>query len=451
MLNISENTVEIATEKYKSFGKIALANSNVKFKRLLMFLLLIFLVILFLPWTQNIQSKGKLTTISPEHRPQTIHSTIAGRVEQWYVREGQKVRKGDTILRLSEVKTDYFDPNLISRTAQQVEAKQGAVGSYASKADALEQQITATRGELSFKKSQLLNKIEQAKLKAEADKNDLAAANIDLETETKQLKRTEEMFKEGLKSLTEVENKRLKWQQTQAKQISSKNKYEQSIQEIDNLKFQLDGVNSEYTGKIAKTESEKYSTLSDKFDAEATVSKLQNLYSNYVWRQQFYYIIAPQDCIISLATTAGLGETVKEGEPVVSIVPTDMDLAVEMFIDPLDLPLVHNRPDAEVRFIFDGWPAFVFSGWPSASIGTYSGKIIGVDNVANKEGKYRLLIAPNDNKPAWPTELRPGSGAKGFILLNDVSVWYEMWRQINGFPADFYKNEEKASDKKEKK
>jgi membrane fusion protein, adhesin transport system len=127
---------------------------------------------------------------------------------------------------------------------------------------------------------------------------------------------------------------------------------------------------------------------------------------------------------------------VKEGEPIVSIVPTHMDLAVELFIDPIDLPLV--KVGAPIRFIFDGWPSFIFSGWPNASVGTYAGKVFAIDNVANAKGKFRLLVAPDAATEKWPDALRPGSGAQGFALLEDVPVWYELWRQLNGFPPDYY-------------
>jgi len=34
--------------------------------------------------------------------------------------------------------------------------------------------------------------------------------------------------------------------------------------------------------------------------------------------------------------------------------------------------------------------------------------------------------------------LRIGSGANGFALLNDVPLWYEVWRQLNAFPPNYY-------------
>jgi membrane fusion protein, adhesin transport system len=436
MLFISDNNVQVDTTKYKAFQKVSISRNNLFFKRFLWVFFTLLVIILFLPWTQNVRAKGHITTLTPDQRPQAIHATIAGRVEKWYVREGQKVKKGDTIVFLSEIKTEYFDPDLLARTQAQVQAKSGSVTSYQSKVKALDEQIVQFTKELRYKKDQLTNKIAQTKLKAEAEKLDIQAAKIALDNEQKQLERTEELFKKGLKSLTEIENKRAKFQELQAKWQSSENKYQQSLQEMDNLTFQLSGADSEYAGKIAKADSDKQSTLSDKFGAEGDVNKLKNQYSNYALRSQFYYITAPRDCYITKATTVGIGETVKEGEQIVSIVPINMDLAVEMYIDPIDLPLV--KLGVPVRFLFDGWPAFVFSGWPNASIGTYSGVVYAIDNVANEKGKYRLIVAPDSTQPHWPEALRPGSGASGFALLKNVPIWYELWRQLNGFPPDFY-------------
>ena len=444
MLYISDNNVHIDTSAYQSFEKVRLSKAHRIFRGFLLVFFALFIIILFLPWTQSVRAKGVITTLTPDQRPQTIQATIAGRIEKWHVREGQLVKKGDTIVRLSEIKTEYFDPDLLARTQAQVQAKTGSMGSYDSKAKALDEQMLQFGQELKFKKEQLSNKIAQTKLKAEAEKLDIESVKIAYENEQKQYKRTEELYKQGLKSLTDLENKKAKLQELQAKMLSSENKYQQSLQEMDNLTSQLRGAESEYAGKIAKTESDKQSTMSDKFGAEADVNKLKNQYSNYAARAQFYIITAPVDCYITKTTKAGIGETVKEGEGIANIVPANMNLAVETYIEPIDLPLV--QVGAPMRFIFDGWPAFVFSGWPNATIGTYSGRIFAIDNVANEKGKYRILVQPDPEQPSWPQALRPGSGANGFALLKDVPVWYELWRQLNGFPPEFY-TDLKAIDK----
>jgi multidrug resistance efflux pump len=145
MLNISENNIgnKVNESKYSSFGKIMPTRSGRVLARFLVGLMILMLAMMFLPWTQNIRARGYVTSLQPDKRPQTMQTVIAGRIEKWYVQEGDYVQLGDTIVQISEIKDDYFDPQLLSRQADQIENKQQAVASYEDKVDALEQQIQA--------------------------------------------------------------------------------------------------------------------------------------------------------------------------------------------------------------------------------------------------------------------------------------------------------------------
>jgi hypothetical protein len=147
------------------------------------------------------------------------------------------------------------------------------------------------------------------------------------------------------------------------------------------------------------------------------------------------------------ALTTGLGETIKEGDPIVTVMPSNYELAAELFVEPMDLPLININQ--EVRLLFDGWPTLVFSGWPGASFGTFGGRVVAIDNMISDNGKFRILVKPDSLQEAWPNALRVGAGVEGFALLNDVPVWYELWRNLNGFPPDFY-TQEKENKKEDK-
>jgi multidrug resistance efflux pump len=439
MLNITHNTIK-DKEGLKSLNAFQILNSRSKKNRLIKTLYImggICLLILFLPWTQNIKSTAKVTALKPSQRPQTIHSIIAGRIEKWYVQEGQFVKKGDTILFISETKADYLDPKLIENTEQQLKSKELAVKSYYEKVNANDNQIDALIKSKGLKYEQAKNKLIQANLKVQSDSIDLSAAQLNFKIAKEQLLRMEELFKEGLKSLTELETRKQKLQETQAKLISQENKFIGSKNEVLNAKIELQSINAEYSDKIAKSESEKYATLSNMYDAEAVVSKLQNQFVNYSIRSGMYYILAPQDGYITKAIQSGLGETIKEGAEIISIMPFDYELAVEMFVNPMDIPLLQLGQHVQLQF--DGWPSIIFSGWPGISYGTYGGKIVAIDNFISENGKYRVLVAHDEAYPKWPKEIRLGAGANTLTLLKEVPVWYEMWRQINGFPPDYYK------------
>lgn len=429
-------------KSYKSIEEPRLAKA---FSRWLLGIFLIIILLSFLPWTQNIRSNGHLTTFNPGDRPQTIHTTIAGRIEQWHVQEGDYVQKGDTIIRLSEVKEKYFDPLMLIRLQEQIAAKQEALLAYERKAQALNNQSAALKSGLEFSLQKARNKNQQAQMKVESDSIDYVAALTDQEIAMQQFERQEKLYQQGLKSLTEYETRKLKLQETSAKLLSARNKFLTAKNELENTRIELSSLRADYAEKIAKVESDLNSTLAYINDLKSEISKQNNDYANLQIRSSFYAILAPRNGYIVQALKSGIGETVKEGEAVASIVAADPELAVALYIQPMDLPLVEKG--RKVRLQFDGWPALTFSGWPNVSFGTFGGVVAVVDNVDTR-GKYRILVVPDPEEEPWPTAIRLGSGVYGWLLLKDVPIWYEIWRQLNGFPADYMGDE--VSDEKEK-
>ncbi len=438
MLNISFNSIstDYDLKRLRSSDVILKSNWANNLFRWAMVLIVVGIILLLLPWTQNIQADGVVTNLRPDQRPQVVNSVIAGRIEKWYVQEGDYVEKGDTILFISEVKDEYFDPELLERTRERLAAQESGIEAYVSKVDALDTQIDALIKTQKLKLKQAKNKVRQAELKVGTDSLKLIAERSNQQITEKQWKRQEQLYEQGIKSLTELENYRQKYQDGLAKFMAAENDLLGSKNVLINSKIELTTIQTEYNDKIAKSESEKYTALSDMLDAEGKLAKTLNEISNYTIRSSMYFIKAPQSGFITKALQTGIGETIKEQDAVVSIVPNVKELAVEMYVRPIDLPLI--KTGVEVRFIFDGWPSLVFSGWPNVSVGTYSGKVVAIDNITSDNGLYRILIAPNHEEEEWPLELRMGSGAQGIALLNDVPIWYELWRQLNGFPPEFY-------------
>ncbi|TDQ29144.1 HlyD family secretion protein [Zeaxanthinibacter enoshimensis] len=438
MLNISYNKLnqKVNLDQFKSYNKVFHDRHYAVLNKFIAAFALIAFIVLFLPWTQNVAGRGYLTTLTPDLRPQTIQSPIPGRIEKWFVREGDYVSKGDTILFISEIYTEYQDPKLVERTAQQREAKQRSVGSYQEKIMALDQQVNALLKERELKLSQARNYLLQSKLKVKSDSIDLEAARTNLTIAERQFNRTQTLQQEGYKAVTDVEEKRLKLQETQAKLISQENKLLSSKNEVLNAEMEIARIDAEYTDKISKARSEKFTAASSQFEAEAEVSKLENQESNYRIRSSQYYITAPNNGYINKAIKSGLGETIQSGEKLVQIMPTGYELAVETYIEPIDIPLIQiGEP---VRVQFDGWPSIFFSGWPNASYGTFGGKVVAIETFISENGKFRVLIAPDPEDRPWPEKVRVGSGAYTIALLEDVPIWYEIWRQLNGFPPNYY-------------
>lgn len=438
MLNVSRNRIDQKIDKtvFHSFNVIHTAKPSTVLAKLMIFSLVVIFGAMFLPWTQNIQSTGQLTALYPDERPQTIHAVIPGAIKKWYVREGMEVKKGDTILAISEIKEEYFDPQLINRTEEQINAKSSSARAYIEKTGALQQQINALSEGQKVKLEQTRNKLDQARFKIAADSAQVVALEAEYQVAEYQFRRMDTLYKKGLKALTDFESRRVKLQEVSAKLQSAENKLLISRNELAVTRQELDAIIQEYADKIAKAQSEISSTQSSYFTTEGEIAKMKNSLANYTIRNGFYYITAPQDGIVTKTLRVGLGETVKTGDELVSIIPQKIHMAAEIYVKPMDLPLL--KQGVNVRLLFDGWPAIVFSGWPGTSFGTFGGKVLAVDNFPSDNGLFRVLVEPDETINKWPQQLRVGSGARAIMLLNDVPLGYELWRQMNGFPPEYY-------------
>jgi multidrug resistance efflux pump len=410
MLKLSSHHIDkmIPQEKLYSLRALKTPKAGKILARWLMGLGVVFIIFLLLPWQQNIRGTGRVTALNPMNRPQTIQAVIAGQIRKWHVREGQFVTKGDTIVTISEVKEKYFDPQLLVRMGEQIRAKESSLVSKEQKAKALERQIKALQ-------EGMKNKIEQTQAKLEAEQFRFKNAE-------NQYHRNKKLYEAGNIPLTKFQDIEYKYQGAQADYI--------------NAKIELDRVEAEYLDKISKAESDLSSTLAEIFDGQGDLAKYRNEYSNTEIRSSQYQILAPQNGTVVKAMKAGLGETIYEGAAVCTIMPEATDAAIELYVKAMDVPLLSKG--RKVRIQFDGWPALQFSGWPSVSVGTFGGRVEVIDYVNSKPGEFRVLAVPDSLDQPWPKQLRNGSGIKGWVMLDDVPVWYEIWRQLNGFPPSLY-------------
>jgi multidrug resistance efflux pump len=420
MLNISPNSVkkEMPQERLYSLRSLDTPLAGKILAKWLLGIFFLFFIALFLPWQQNIRGSGKVTALSPSNRPQTIETTIAGRIQVWKIKEGQFVKKSDTIAIISEVKEKYFDPQMLFRLQQVITAKEQGLVSKEQKAKALQRQISALEDGLRTKTNQAKAKLEAEEFRFKNFKN--------------QYERNKKLFEAGNIPLTKFQDIEYKYQGSEA--------------DFVNAEIEIERVQAEYLDKINKAESDWNNTLAEQADTQADLAKMRNELSNMEIRSQQYFILAPQAGTVVKATQAGIGETIKEGDAVCTIMPQSTDVAVEMHVKAMDVPLISKG--RRVRIEFDGFPALQFSGWPSISVGTFGGTVEVIDYVNTKPGEFRILVIPDNKDVAWPKQIRVGSGIKGWVMLDNVSVWYELWRQLNGFPPSLYQEPEIEDSKK---
>ena len=416
--------------------------------KVLMAIVGIFIIFLFLPWQQNIRGKGKLTALNPMNRPQKVESAIAGRITEWKVIEGDYVNVGDTLLTISEIKDKFFDPNLVSRMQEQLSAKKNVAEAKENKTSALKRQISALKNALDAKSAQAKNKLRQAGLKLEADSLEYIAQQVSNTNAISVFERNQNRFEAGNITLTKFQEIESKYQMSAAKVLKAENEWLQRKADLANANLELASIDAEYTDKISKSRSELNGTIASLNETLAEISKMENEIANVLVRRSQYQIIAPQSGYIVQAVKAGIGETIKEGEAVATVLPKSEDIAFEMYVKTMDIPLI--KKGRKVRVEFDGWPALQFSGWPNASVGTFGGEVAIIDRVQSKNGMFRIIVKPDIDDEVWPELLRIGGGAKGWVMLNDVPIWYEIWRNMNGFPPTIYDDIEGVEKEEEK-
>ena len=430
----------------KSLENIYHINKKSNVAKWFLFTFLAFVFIMFLPWTQNIKTQGNVNTLFQEQRPQKLNSPIPGRIIKWYVKNGDVVKKGDTILQISEIKDDYLDPLLVERTQEQVQAKKGVREYYNAKISTTENQIAAITAAKDLKLNQIKIKISQLQNKLKAEQAELTAVNNELKIAQDQLNRQNKMYEEGLVSLTQLQQRNVSYQNALAKKTSAENKLAQTQQEITAQNIEQNAVIQEYTEKLSKTEGDRFQSMGQVAGSTGDIAKLENQVATYKVRKGLYYILATQDGQITQLTKAGIGEIVKDAETIGIIVPKKIDYIAEIYVKPVDLPLI--RENQKVMLTFDGFPAIVFSGWPNSSYGTFSGKIIAIENSISENGLFKAIVAEDKTQKRWPPNMKIGTGASGIAILNDVPIWYEIWRNINGFPPDYYQVNTQKNEKK---
>ncbi len=444
MKKVLDNIDEVTGKKYSAYNSIYSVDIESRIKNIFWGMFFVLIFILFVPWTQNINTSGIVTTQFQEQRPQQINSIIPGKIIKWWVKEGDFVQKGDTIVELADTKDDYLDPRLIERTNDQLTAKKQKVEFYDNKITNIKGQLIAIEEGFKLKEATIKNKIQQLERKILIDSAELAAANVDLQVGTNQYNRAGKMLNDGIISLVDYERRTQSFNKAKAGFQEKQQKFLNTKQDVLIARIDLNTLKQDVNDKLFKLKGDIANSNTEKSTVIAEVAKNENELSNYRIRGSQKWLLAPQTGQIIKAKKAGINEIVKEGEMIVEIVPNSFLYAVELFIKPMDLALINKGQD--VRLQFDGYPAIVFSGWPNSSYGTFAGKISAIETNRNENGQFRVLIIPDQKEKNWPSNLKIGTGAQGFALLNDVPIWYELWRQLNGFPPDFYTIEVKGKD-----
>jgi len=394
------------------------------------------LVLIFAPWVQNVTGIGRVVAMNPTERSQTIDAPVDGRVRRWHVVEGSRVKKGDLVAELMD-----NDPLVLFRRQEEKLAVSQRMDQSRLRVSNLElslQQLDATRrNELTANSS----RIDMAKAAVTAAEQQIKAGEADMLAARQNLDRRKRAVDLGLSSVRDLELAE------QTVQTSRAN--------LDRFQANLRGARNDVLAREADQNRIETSYQRQLQDARAALAAAQGDVSNVmaelkrqeisVARQETQNVIAPRDGVIFRLMAQPGSELVKSGEPVAIMVPDTTTLVVELLVNGNDVPLIHKGDI--VRLQFEGWPAIQFSGWPSVAVGSFGGRVFLIDQTDDGKGKFRILVEPDPSDKPWPDKryLRQGVRSNGWVLLNQVPLGFELWRQFNGFPPSIDPKDDAAA------
>ncbi len=395
---------------------------------------------IFAPWQQTARGTGTVVAIDPQNRPQPVMSPTKGVISyvKTDLREGSYVNKDELLMRL----TPFAESGVLQMETQifAINAKREAAVMSMEVSEQAEKLQQASGLNLT---ASLNQDYKAASQKWEQVKNEVVAVQAELNDKRNQLRIAEEVAAKGLVSREELFSKRQAAEAQMAKLLKAENAVAEAYatlmskeEEIESKKRDIDIKNREANQKVLESIQKLRTIEKEAIDLETKRNEFDRL-----------DIKAPRSGYIQRWNGLEGSDTIKEGDSLFTIVPDTDALGVEMMVSGNDMPLIHVGD--LVRLQFEGWPAVQFVGWPSVAIGTFGGKVNRVFPTDDGKGYFRVLVVP-DAENEWPDDryLRQGVRANGWVLLNQVPLGYEIWRQLNGFPPIIAKDEPgKSSDK----
>lgn len=383
--------------------------------------------LLWLPWQQTAQGAGRVIAYSPMERPQAILAPTKGIIVDIPADlfEGSRIKKGDRLLTIQPT-AENMEEQLVrsaedlaqklAATERLIEVYRANIEGYEAARDfavlAAEEAVAASEAKLRGKKEEVVGydaKVLQAQ---------------------RAYDRQLDLYRQGIKPLKEIEKLEQELESAKADLKAVNEAVSSATSDLENKKAERNQKESEAQTKVESARGVWQKVIGDAATIRKEIRELEMKQATLTRM----YVKAPRDGVVHRLPLVEGGQTVKEGDYLLTIVPDTTDLAVEMTVVGNDLPLV--RVGNHVRLQFEGWPSLQFSGWPAVAVGTFGGEVAVVDPTDDGSGMFRVLIRPERGERPWPDEkyLRQGLRANGWIMLGTVSLGYEMWRRINGFP-----------------
>ena len=392
---------------------------------LIAMLMLVPIVLVLTPWRQNIPAAGRVVALNPLDRLQTIPAPVTGRLVKLLVQEGDQVQEGDVLAEMADQ-----DPQFAERLQQQLDFAEDKVDAARREVQAYTQQLEnlTTARELALSTARFERSMEEDAVRAAEQKR--SAAEAELRQKQADRDRRERLFRRGVVSELDFQKAEADFLAAEANLEAARADVARASNSERARDAEIGRISSDLQARIDATESSREQARAKVALAEKERTDARTA----VERQQTQVVRAPRDGRVFRINAASSADLLKQGDPLLVLVPEAQRLAVELWVRGNDAPLI--EPGRTVRLQFEGWPAVQFAGWPSVAVGTFGGQVLVVDAQDDGQGRFRILVEPDPQDQQWPDQrfLRQGVRANGWVLLEDVPLGFEFWRQLNGFP-----------------
>lgn len=388
-------------------------------------LLVFFLSLILVPWQQNVRGSGRVIAFDPFDRMQTVSAPVKGRVQRAWVIEGSQVKEGDPLVEIVD-----NDPRLVERLDQQRAALAAALEASEAKVAVYDEQVRALQEARNLAISAAEQQVEVAVAKVNSEEHGLDAARAAARQATLNFERQKDLYAEGLASQADFEVAERTQRELDAKVEQAGEALKAARNDLASKRADLGRVDTEAKAKIDSARAQREAANVDVSSKRKELSEIDV----QINQQSMQLVRAPRDGTVFRLLVSPGAELVSAGDPLLILVPDTESRAVELWVDGNDVPLIHEG--RKVRIQFEGWPAVQFAGWPSVAVGTFGGVVRLVDTTDDGAGRFRIVVLPDEDDEPWPRSafLRQGARAKGFVLLDEVALGYELWRLANGFP-----------------
>jgi adhesin transport system membrane fusion protein len=390
----------------------------------MMGLLLLFAIsLVVVPWQQSVSGHGRVIAWSPVERQQRLEAPVDGRIARVQVLEGQSVAGGEVVFEISDV-----DPRFLERLGSEQQLVQLRLSAAESRQSSVADRIAALQQSREMALAAADARVDMARERVRQAEQAVVAAEAARQTADVNMPRIAELAGKGLRSARDRELAELDVTRARAEEMRAQAAATAARSEVDSLLAERSRIDKDTQAAINDARAQEQVARAEVVSASTEMVRLETR----IARQQTQSVTAPRDAVV-FRVLAQEGQLVKQGDSLAELVPQTTARAVEMWVDGNDAPLITEG--RTVRLQFEGWPALQFTGWPKAARGTFPGQVAFVDAHDDGHGRFRVVVVPTPDEP-WPdgSILRQGVRANGWVLLEQVTVGYELWRRLNAFP-----------------